>query len=146
MYNGYAASGICNRIVISDEVTFTDGTLVINIPEAAYNNGERYCIIVGQNIPDETTINASVAITIGDAATTLYPLVNQNGTNVLAKNMRSRTRYSTTVRVNIASGVFMLNGRLPCSTCGCNCNSGEVESLPLPAATTTNTTSSTNGG
>lgn len=140
MYNGYAASGLCRNIVISEAVEFTDDTLTINIPEAAYNNGERYCIIVGQLIPDETTINAPVGITIGDD-TTVYPLVNQNGTNVLAKNMRSRTRYSTTVRTNIASGVFMLNGRLPCSTCSCNCNSGEGVSLPLPTPeAATNTT------
>lgn len=133
MYNSYAARRLCNRIVISEAVTFADDVLVINIPQAAYNNGERYCLVVAQTIPDTTTVNATVVVTIGDD-TTQYPLLNMNGTNVLARNINTRTRYSTTVRTNIASGAFVLNGRLPCSTCN-----AAAPSLPLPAAPATNT-------
>lgn len=138
MYNSYAARRLCNRTIISEEVTFEDDVLIINIPEAAYNNAERYCIVIAQAIPDTTTVNATVAITIGDDDTQ-YPLLNMNGTNVLARDVNTRTRYSTTVRTNVASGAFVLNGRLPCSTCN------EVApSLPLPAAAAA--TSTTNSG
>lgn len=67
---------LCDRLIISSSVTFTDGTLLINIPAGYYANRNKYCIVVAQNIPEETTITAPVAITIGDDTTTTYPLVN----------------------------------------------------------------------
>lgn len=55
---------LCNHLVLSQNVTFTGGNLVINLPAGAYNNGEKYCIVVAQAIPNTTTINAPVVITI----------------------------------------------------------------------------------
>ena len=52
---------LCNHLIISDAVTFTDGNLLINLPQANYNNNERYCIVVAQNLPAATTITAPVA-------------------------------------------------------------------------------------
>jgi hypothetical protein len=86
---------------------------------------------VAQNLPDETTITVPVAITIGDDTTTTYPLLNANCTTVYACAINRRTRYSVCVFTDIASGVFKLIGKIPCSQCGNN-----LASLPAPAATT----------
>lgn len=121
---------LCDKLIISNSVTFTDGSLTINIPDGSYLNKEKYCIVVAQNIPVETTINAPVVITIGDETTT-YPLVNCDCTNVTACSINRRTRYSVVVKTDIASGVFALREKLPCSRCGNN-----LASLPAPAAAT----------
>lgn len=121
---------LCDKLIISNSVTFTDDSLTINIPDGSYLNKEKYCIVVAQNIPEETTINAPVVITIGDETTT-YPLVNCDCTNVTACSINRRTRYSVVVKTDIASGVFALREKLPCSRCGNN-----LASLPAPAAAT----------
>lgn len=121
---------LCDKLIISNSVTFTDGSLTINIPDGSYLSKEKYCIVVAQNIPEETTINAPVVITIGDE-TTAYPLVNCDCTNVTACSINRRTRYSVVVKTDIASGVFALREKLPCSRCGNN-----LASLPAPAAAT----------
>lgn len=107
---------LCKKLVISQAVTFADGTLTINIPEGSYANCEKYCIVVAQSLPDTTTINAPVVITIGTGTTT-FPLVNKDCTNVTACSINSRTRYSVCVYTNVQSGVFKLLGKLPCSRC-----------------------------
>lgn len=119
--------GLCNRLIISSDVTFSHDTLVINIPEGDYANKEKYCIVVAQNLPDTTTINAPVAITIGSDANTMYPLMNCDCTNVNACSINSRTRYSVCVHTDISGGVFKLLGRLPCSQC-----TEYLSSLPVP--------------
>jgi hypothetical protein len=121
---------LCKRLVISQAVTFTGGNLVINLPAGNYSNKEKYCIVVAQNIPTETTIDAPVVITIGTDTTT-YPLMNSDCTNVTACSINRRTRYSVCVYTNIATGVFKLLGKLPCSRCG-----DYALSLPIPATTT----------
>ena len=120
---------LCKRLIISSAVSFTNNTLIINIPQGNYTNQEKYCIIVAQNLPDNTTITAPVAITIGADATTTYPLMNCDCTNVTACAINRRTRYSVCVHTNIAGGVFKLLGRIPCSQC-----SNSLASLPAPAA------------
>ncbi len=107
---------LCKRLIISEAVTFAGDTLTINIPDGNYCNGEKYCIVVAQTIPDTTTVAANVVITIGDD-TTEYPLLNCDCTNVLACSINTRTRYSVVVNTNIQDGVFKLMGRLPCSRC-----------------------------
>lgn len=122
---------LCDKLVISDSVTFTDGTLIINIPSGNYANGEKYCIVVAQNIPTATTITAPVVITIGTSTTPTYPLLNCDCTPVQACSINRRTRYSVRVRTGIQDGVFALMNRLPCSRCANN-----AASLPLPTTTT----------
>lgn len=126
------AKGLCNHLIISSGVTFTANTLVINLPAGNYANNEKYCIVVAQAIPDTTTINAPVAITIGADAATTYPMLYCNGTQVLARSINTRTRYSVVVKTNIESGVFKLIGKLPCTNC--SNNTAAAPSLPLPAA------------
>ena len=124
---------LCNRLVISDAVTFADDTLTINIPLRAYNDNEKYCIVVAQSLPAETTINAPVVITIGEG-TTEYPLLKNDCTPVTACSINTRTRYSTIVRTGVASGSFVLTGRIPCSQCG-----NTLTSLPIEETATANT-------
>lgn len=121
---------LCNKLIISSSVTFANGTLTINLPDGNYGNRERYCIVVAQTIPEETTVTAPVTITIGDG-TTEYPLLNNDCTTVYACSINTRTRYSVCVFTDITSGVFRLLGKLPCSRCSSN-----LASLPAPTETT----------
>ena len=105
---------LCDRLVISQAVTFDGTNLVINLPAGSYNDGCKYCIVVAQAIPAATTINAPVVITIG-AGTVLYPLTNSCCAQVTACAIRTRTRYSTCVSTNATGGSFKLLGNPCCS-------------------------------
>lgn len=120
---------LCDKLIISDSVTFTGGNLVIDLPSASYNNGQKYCIVVAQTIPATTTIDAPVVITIGGDTTTTYPLVNCDCSQVVACAINTRTRYSTCVRTTTTGGSFKLLGKVPCSRCADN-----LLSIPAPAA------------
>lgn len=105
---------LCDRIRISTAVTFTSPNLIITLPQGCYEDGEKYCIVVAQNIPAETTINAPVFIQIGDG-TELYPLQRCDCSQATACGIRTRTRYATRVVTTPTSGSFRLLGRLCCS-------------------------------
>jgi len=116
---------LCNKAILSQSITFADGNLVINLPARSYGNCEKYCIILAQNIPDTTTINAPVVFTVG-TSTTQYPFVNKDCTPILASQVRSRRLYSTRVNTNVNAGVFKYVG---------NCNlpanlSNSIASIP----------------
>lgn len=108
---------LCDKLIISNSVTFDAGTntLIIDIPASTYYRGEKYCIVVAQAIPEATTINALVAISIGGDTTTLYPLVRSNCLQLTACSIRTRTRYATCVVTDSVSGTFRLLGDVPCS-------------------------------
>lgn len=108
---------LCNKLIISDAVTYTAATnsLTIDIPAGTYYRGEKYCIVVAQSIPDTATITALVYVSIGGDTTTLYPLVRCDCTQVTACSLRTRTKYSTVVVTDSASGSFKLLGNVPCS-------------------------------
>lgn len=120
---------LCNKLIISDAVTYTAATnsLTIDIPAGTYYKGQKYCIVVAQAIPDTTTINALVYVSIGGDTTTLYPLVRCNCTQVTACSMRTRTKYSTVVVTDSATGSFKLLGDVPCSP------NNALASLPITA-------------
>jgi len=40
---------LCPNLILSQDVTFTGGNLVINLPAGSYNNGQKYCIVVYQD-------------------------------------------------------------------------------------------------
>lgn len=103
---------ICDRLIISQAVTFADGTLTINLPEGSYGDGCKYCIVIAQAIPAETTITAPVVITIG-AGTETYPLTGYNCAQVLAASLRTRTRYAVRVATTATGGAFRMLGK-PC--------------------------------
>lgn len=104
---------LCDRLIISQAVTFTAPNLIINLPAGAYQNCEKYCIVVAQAIPDATTINAPVFISIGDG-TELYPLNQCNGVQATASGIRTRTRYATKVTTTATGGAFRLLGKICC--------------------------------
>ena len=108
-----ANNKLCDRLVISQAVTFAAGTLTINIPAGSYGDGCRYDLVVAQTIPDATTINAPVFITIGDG-TELYPLNRCNGVQATASGIRTRTRYATRVATTATGGAFRLLGKICC--------------------------------
>lgn len=105
---------LCDRIRISTAVTFTAPNLIITLPQGSYEDGEKYCIVVAQNIPAETVINAPVFIQIGEG-TELYPLQRCDCSQATACGIRTRTRYATRVVTTPTSGSFRLLGRLCCS-------------------------------
>lgn len=103
---------LCDRLIISQAITFATDTLTINLPAGSYGDGCRYCLILAQTIPVATTITAPVVITIGDG-TVEYPLVRCDGTQVVASALRTRTKYPTVVSTTATGGSF----KLLCKTC-----------------------------
>ncbi|MCI8880942.1 MAG: hypothetical protein HFH28_09525 [Clostridiaceae bacterium] len=120
---------LCPRFVISQSVTFTDGNLVVNLPAGSYRNGEKYCIVIAQAIPEATTINAPVVVTIG-TGTQQYPLTNRCCAQVTAAGIRTRTRYSAVVSTSATGGTFKLLG----NTCPCPTNNLAAINGTAPAA------------
>ncbi len=105
---------LCDNLIISQAVTFADDTLTINIPAGSYADGCKYCLVIAQTIPAETTIVAPVVITIGDG-TVEYPLVNCGCAQVTACALRTRTRYSTVVSTSATGASFKMLGRGCCT-------------------------------
>lgn len=126
---------LCDRLILSQAVTFAGGNLVINLPAGSYNNREKYCIVVAQAIPATTTINAPVVITIG-TGTQQYPLTNRCCAQVTACGIRTRTRYATVVSTSATGGTFRLLGN-PCPCPANNLRSINGTAPAAPAAPTT---------
>ncbi len=105
---------LCDNLIISEEVTFDGTSLVINLPAGSYGNGCKYCIVVAQTIPAETTITAPVVITIGDG-TEEYPLTNSCCAQLSACAIRTRTKYSTIVSTSATGGTFKMLGKACCA-------------------------------
>lgn len=123
---------LCPRLIISQSVSVVtvDGTdtLVIDLPQRAYNNGCKYCIIIGQTIPTTATIQMPVAFSIGGVTTTVYPFVQCGCIQITACGVRTRTKYSTCVSTTATGGVFRLLGRVSCYP------SNDLLSLPVSTA------------
>lgn len=104
---------LCDRLVLSQAISFTGGNLVVNLPAGSYNNNEKYCIILAQTIPSTTTINAPVVFTIG-TGTQQYQLVNRCCRPVTACGVRTRTKYSVCVETTATTAVFKMLGNPAC--------------------------------
>ena len=105
---------LCDRLVISQAVTFAGGALTINLPAGNYRNGQKYCIVVAQSIPDTATINAPVVVTIG-TGTNQYPLTRCDCAQVTACGILSRTTDSTVVNTTGTGWTFRLLGHPACA-------------------------------
>lgn len=105
---------LCDRLVISQAVTFADGTLTVNLPAGTYGDGCRYCVVIAQSIPVATTITAPVVFTIG-TGTEEYPLTNRCCAQVTACGIRSRTKYAVCVATSATGGTFKMLGKPFCS-------------------------------
>lgn len=104
---------LCDRLVLSQSITFTGGNLVINLPAGSYNNNCKYCIVLAQVIPTTATIGAPVVFTIG-TGTELYPLVNRCCRPVTACGVRTRTKYSVCVETTATGATFKMLGNPAC--------------------------------
>lgn len=126
---------LCKRLIISTAVTYTAPNLIITIPAGSYEDGEKYCIVVAQTIPTDTTITAPVFIQIG-TGTELYPLDRCDCSQATACNIRTRTRYSTRVVTDANTGTFRLMGKTCCAP------NNDLQSIDgtAPAVTTNNST------
>lgn len=105
---------LCDKLVISQAVTFAGGVLTINIPAGSYADGCKYCLVVAQTIPETTTITAPVVITIGDGTVT-YPLTGCDCAQLIACQIRTRTRYAVRVATTATGGTFKLLGHAACA-------------------------------
>lgn len=105
---------LCDRLIISEAVTFDGTSLVINLPAGSYGDGCKYCIVVAQAIPAATTINAPVVITIGDG-TVEYPVTNRCCAQLSACSIRTRTRYPVCVTTSATGGTFKVLGKVCCA-------------------------------
>ena len=105
---------LCDNLVISTAVAFTDGNLVITLPQRSFNDGEKVCIVIAQTIPAETTINAPVVVQIG-TGTELYPLTTRCCAQVSACGVRTRTRYATRVVTSSTGATFRMLGNPSCT-------------------------------
>lgn len=98
-------SKACKRLVASVSVTVEDTVLVINIPQATYNNCEQVCILVAQAVPATATRGMPVVVTIG-TGTTQYAIVKCNGTPVTQEYIAQGNIYPLKVQTTATSAVF----------------------------------------
>lgn len=124
---------LCDKFILSQSITFDGTNLIVNLPTGSYGNGCKYCIVLAQAIPDETTINAPVVFTIGTDTTTTYPFLNKDCTPIYASQVRTRRLYSTRVNTAIETGVFKYIGKC----CLPNNATTVARSLPIEEATPT---------
>lgn len=125
----------CSRKVYStsSSVIAINGvnTLVINIPSQSFNNCQRGCLVITQNLPTAATITMPVAISIGGVTTTVYPLVNCHCAQVTACALRSRRRYPFIVNTTATGAVFKVLKNLSC------CPTNTLLSIPQVGTATT---------
>ena len=123
---------LCDKLVISQSVSFVTingvNTVVIDLPQRAYNDGCKYCIIIAQTIPATATIGSPVAFSIGGNTTTVYPFVKCDCSQITVCGIRTRTRYATVVSTSATSGVFKSLGGISCYP------TNSLESLPVAAS------------
>lgn len=120
---------LCDKLVISQSVSFVTingvNTVVIDLPQRAYNDGCKYCIIIAQTIPATATIGSPVAFSIGGNTTTVYQFVKCDCSQITVCGIRTRTRYATVVSTSATSGVFKSLGGISCYP------TNTLESLPV---------------
>ena len=119
---------LCDRMIISQAVTFDGTSLVVNLPAGGYTDGCRDCVVIAQSIPAATTINAPVVFTIG-TGTVQYTVTRCDCTPATACNIHTRTKYPVRVETTATSGVFRLLGRC------CSCTDNNLRSIDGTAPT-----------
>lgn len=104
---------LCPRFVVTTAVAFATDTLTITLPEdITYTDGCRYCIVIGQAIPTETTLTAEVVAVIG-AGTVEFPLIDRCGAPVTAQQIFTRKRYPVYVTTSATGGTLKILCDLP---------------------------------
>lgn len=119
---GNKCGKLCDHFVVTTAVAFAAGTLTITLPDdVTYGNCEKFCIVIGQTIPDTTTLNAPVVAVIG-AGTTTFPLIDRCGAPVVAQQVSTRRKYPAIISTTATGGSLKV-------LCGLQC----VESTTLNA-------------
>ena len=104
---------LCPNFVITTAVAFAADVLTLTLPDdVTYTDGCRYCIVIGQAIPDATTYNATVVAVVGDGTTT-FPLLDNCGAPVLARQLSTRTKYPVRVNTTATGGSIKVLRPLP---------------------------------
>lgn len=104
---------LCPHFVVTTAVAFADGTLTLTLPDnITYSDREKYCIVIGQTIPAETTINSAVVAVIG-TGTAEFPLIDRCGAPVVAQQLSVRTVYPVLVRTTTTGGSLRVLRQLP---------------------------------
>lgn len=128
---------LCPKLILSTAVTYTAPNLVITIPEGAYQNCEKYCIVIAQAIPATTPVDAPVVVQIG-TGTELYPLNNCDCSQVTARYIQTRTKYSVRVSTSGATAAFKALGNICCvsknNRTAINGTAPVAEPAPTPGA------------
>ena len=105
---------LCSHFVVTTAVAFTDGSLVLTLPDdVTYGNGEKFCIVIGQTIPDTTTLNAPVVVVIGEDGTTEFPLITRCGAPVVSQQVTTRVKYPVLVTTSGTGGTLRMLRCLP---------------------------------
>ena len=123
----------CNKCITSQSITYNAGVnqLIVDLPAGNYGNCTKYCIVLAQSIPTETTINAQVVFTIGGDQTIAYPFLNKDCTPIYASQVRTRRIYPTRVNTAVNSGAFKYIG----NCCLPNNATTVNQSIPVPVTT-----------
>lgn len=124
---------LCDKFILSQSIVYnaTVNQLIVDLPAGSYQNCSKYCIVLAQSIPTDTTINAQVVFTIGGDATVGYPFLNQNCTPIYASQVRTRRLYPTRVNTSVGSGVFKYIGNC------CLPSNATTVNTAIPVTTTT---------
>lgn len=119
---------ICNRcsckVVVSTSLEISDTNLKVNINPMTFTNGERFGLLIAQEIPSNGT-PVPVVITINGSD---YPLLKPCGNYVMNDQLRSQRVYAVRCGTNPAHFTII----------NCNCLAGTQFIPPqlIPAATT----------
>lgn len=117
---------MCKKLVGSVSVTVAADALIVNIPEASYDNCEKLCVFIAQPVPVTATRGLPVVITIG-AGTVQYPLVRCNGIPVTQEYLGQGYVYPVRVQTTATSAIFKV-------LCDLNCVSPNLPSIPVATA------------
>lgn len=98
---------LCNRFTTTDGITFVGGTLVVNLPEGSYNNGERYCIVIADARPAGILAGAPVVFTIGGGAVQ-YPLLDRCGVQATERIITPRSMFGVILKTTATGGSFYI--------------------------------------
>lgn len=112
----YNSCNECPRKVFSSAVAVNTGATALNItlPAQSFNNNQRGCLVIVQNIPTAATISMPVNILIG-TDTTEYPVTDCTGRAVTASALRTRRRYPFRVVTTATGGSFQILRNLSCA-------------------------------
>ena len=127
---------LCDKFILSQSIVYnaTVNQLIVDLPAGSYRNCQKYCIVLAQSIPTDTTINAQVVFTIGGDQTVGYPFLNKNCTPIYASQVRTRRLYPTRVNTAVNSGVFKYIG----NCCLPSNDTTTINSLPNTTTTPSN--------